>query len=325
MEQSKIIADNPIGQGLDTFRGSFNSICSSRGARISCIEQLGQEDLRNLTLPLLIALQSHTASGLLHATTGSGALRSDILRLIAAVASDFFDFDRLKPLLKAALADHLDDTLVWNRVYDAVTESTPPPRPAASSLQQTPWLRNTSSFANSSEHRKYVDDVLKEELGPMYVGLCNFYDTYFGGVADLQMASQTFFNQCQEDSDPLFEDGWKGWPKDANQDDVLSWFADFSEKLAVFADGFKSIPAHRPRRRPLAKPHQPIDGSVAKRKMDVGFVDDPQAGKDSRCQWSQILVPGELKSNPSADKASEAWLDLGRLYSLWVSYEGLGV
>ncbi len=67
--------------------------------------------------------------------------------------------------------------------------------------------------------------------------------------------------------------------------------------------------------------------------MDIGFVNDPEAGKDSRCHWSQILVPvwmpvpqalssrtnidmpqkkGELKSNPSADIASKAWLDLGR-------------
>ncbi|CAH0053938.1 unnamed protein product [Clonostachys solani] len=46
--------------------------------------------------------------------------------------------------------------------------------------------------------------------------------------------------------------------------------------------------------------------------MDVGFVNDPEASKDSRCHWSQILVPEELKSNRSADKASEAWLDLGR-------------
>ena len=38
---------------------------------------------------------------------------------------------------------------------------------------------------------------------------------------------------------------------------------------------------------------------------------DPKAGKNSRCHWSQILVPCELKSNPSADKASKAWLDLG--------------
>ena len=39
----------------------------------------------------------------------------------------------------------------------------------ASSIQQIPWWRNTSSFINSSEHRKYVHEVLKEELGPMYV------------------------------------------------------------------------------------------------------------------------------------------------------------
>ncbi|KAF4342266.1 kinase-like domain protein [Fusarium beomiforme] len=98
----------------------------------------------------------------------------------------------------------------------------------------------------------------------------------------------------------------------SGQDDVLSWFSGFSEKLAAFADDRKSVPTHQRRRRPLAKSNEPIDGPVGKRKMDVGFVNDPQAGKDSKCHWSQILVPGELKSNPSADKASEAWLDLGR-------------
>ena len=41
-------------------------------------------------------------------------------------------------------------------------------------------------------------------------------------------------------------------------------------------------------------------------------MDDPSAGVDSKCHWSQVLIPGELKSNPSADIASKAWLDLGR-------------
>lgn len=43
--QSKIIEDNPIGNGLDAFRGYFSSICE--GARVSCtpdaLEQLEQE------------------------------------------------------------------------------------------------------------------------------------------------------------------------------------------------------------------------------------------------------------------------------------------
>lgn len=63
---------------------------------------------------------------------------------------------RVKPLLSAVLNNESDE-LIWDKVYSAVTESTLPPRPL-SSFQQTPWLRNTSSFAHSFELRKYVDD-----------------------------------------------------------------------------------------------------------------------------------------------------------------------
>jgi hypothetical protein len=66
----------------------------------------------------------------------------------------------------------------------------------------------------------------------------------------------------------------------------------------------------------FAEEHQlslkPLQGSTAERKLDVGFVEDPSAGQDSKRYWSHILVPGELKSNPSADTSSKAWLDLGR-------------
>ncbi|EDU46210.1 conserved hypothetical protein [Pyrenophora tritici-repentis Pt-1C-BFP] len=121
---------------------------------------------------------------------------------MTAVNTDEFDIDRILPLLQATLREESDD-VIWNAVYDAVTESTPPPR-LTSSFQQTPLSINTGSFANSTEHRKHVDD------------------------------------------------------------------------------------------------------------LDIGFVDDPNAGVNSKCRWSQILIPGELKSNPLADKASKAWLDLGR-------------
>ncbi|KAK4135944.1 hypothetical protein BT67DRAFT_461555 [Trichocladium antarcticum] len=290
--RSTIIEDNPIGNGLDAVRASFNTVCTD------ALGQLDQEALRKLTRAFLRAAQNLPAADLLPATIRRGTLRSDLLRLELSLDSDDFDLDRIKPVLDAALADHLDDTLVWNRIYNAVTESqsTPPPRPIASSFQQTPWLRNTSSFANSSEHREYIDNVLKEELGPIYIGLQDLYKTYFGDIPNLENASETFFEQnCLGGSNPLF----------SGQDDVLSWFVVFTEKLAAFAESCDSAPAHK--RRPLAKPNKPIAGSVGKRKMDIGFMDD-----DSGYHWSQILVPGELKSNPSADRPSEARLDLGR-------------
>jgi hypothetical protein len=155
-----------------------------------------------------------------------------------------------------------------------------------------------------------VDGILKEELGHLYVGIPEFWDKYFGGVDELETASEDFFKQCLSGPSPMFNDGWTTWPTSAKEEDVLEWFSGFSRKLATFAADRRSSPS-RPRR-PLAKPNMPIDGSVGKRKLDIGFVNDPEAQTDTRCHWSRILVPGELKSNPSADKAAEAWLDLGR-------------
>ncbi|KAI1300772.1 hypothetical protein F5Y03DRAFT_223623 [Xylaria venustula] len=308
-DRSEIIRKNPIGNGLDTFYTSFNSLCESKD--ISCsgeaLNQLDDEDFQNITIDLLLALQQLRVSRVLR--FGSKTLLSDLSSLTSAVASNDFDYNRVKPLLEAVVANKPDEE-IWSQVYHAVAESTPPLRPIASSLQQTPWLRNTSSFANSSEHRKYVDDVLKEELGPMYVGLRNFHEAYFGGVAGLKTTSHAVFNKCMEGSNPLFSrEGWSGWPSDANQDSVLRWFTDISEKLATLAKEYNPTPT---RRRPLVQPNKPIQGSTAERKIDVGFVSSDEAIRNGKCHWSQILIPGELKSNPSADTASKAWLDIGR-------------
>ncbi|KAJ0368471.1 hypothetical protein COL26b_010890 [Colletotrichum chrysophilum] len=311
--QSDIIKANPIGNGLSAFRDRFNSICKDKGfvSDQHTVDRLGEEDLQILSLVLLSALQVLPAARFLRSSSGR-AFFGELSNLNAKVTSDDFDLNRAKPLLKAALADDLDDELIWRQVGNLVIEATPPPRSIASSRQQTPWLHNTSSFANSSEHRRYVDSILKEELGTMYVGLPGFRDAYFGGVVGLEAASKEFFAQCRVDgNDPFFQNGWKGWPQDANEKSVLEWLADFVKRLAVFADTQKSNTTHQ--RSLLAQPNTPMRGSAAVRKLDVGFVDNLEAGQGSRYDRKQILVPGELKSNPFADTASKAWLDLGSL------------
>ncbi|KAF6835411.1 hypothetical protein CMUS01_05785 [Colletotrichum musicola] len=271
-------------------------------------EPLQPQDVQILALILLSALQVLPAARLLRSSSGR-AFFGELSNLNAKITSDDFDLNRAKPLLRSALADDPDDELIWCQVSNLLIEATPPPRTIVSSLQQTPWLHNTSSFANSSEHRRYVDGILKEELGTMYVGLPGFRDAYFGGVVGLEAASKQFFAQCLHGSDPFFQDGWKGWPQDANESNVLEWLMDFVKKLAVF-NTQKLNTTHQ--RRLLAQPNTPIQGSTADRKLDVGFVNDLKTDLGSRYHWKQILVPGELKSNSSADTASKAWLDLGR-------------
>lgn len=267
-----------------------------------------QVELKNV-LDLTSALVGLPASRHLRSSRGGKNLLDDLSKVISAVNADDFDIERIIPLLKAVLSKEPDD-VIWDKVYAAVTESTPP-RPA-SSFQQTPWLRNTSSFANSSEHRKYVDNVLKEELGPIYVGVPGFSEAFFGKVAGLGPAAKVVLEKCKEGDNPLYreESGWQSWPEGANETDVLSWFAQLTGQLLDFAGEDQS--ALGAQRRPLTQPHQPLQGSTVDRKLDVGFVDDPSAGVNSKCHWSQILIPGELKRNPSADITSKAGLDLGR-------------
>ncbi|PYI24528.1 hypothetical protein BO99DRAFT_418643 [Aspergillus violaceofuscus CBS 115571] len=275
----QIIQSNPIGSHLNYVCSSFHSIRLSKGISCPCpqdaLHQFASEDL-------ISALQSCKASRLLPASGPGRNLHHDLSRFSTAINSDDFYLDQIKPLLEAALTDTApDDTLIWQLVYRAVLESTPPSRPTASSLSQTPWRCNTSAFANSSEYRQDVDRVLKAELGVLYVGLAGFSERFFGSIAGLEAAAGAVLAQCREGDEQLLEEGrWVGWPNDANQ----------------------------------AGPNTPIEGSTAERKIGVGLVSFTDGGVPRAlwCHWREILIPGELKSNPAADIHSKAWLDLGR-------------
>jgi hypothetical protein len=157
-----------------------------------------------------------------------------------------------------------------------------------------------------------MDDVLKQELGPIYIGVLEFHEVVFGKIQGLKETAEAIFQKCQEGENPVYhpKEGWRDWPRSAQEKDVLQWFAERVENFLDFAKDHVTFP-NTPRR-PLARPNQPLEGSTAERKLDIGFVDDLKAGGDDRYHWSRILVPGELKSNPSLDTVSKTWLDLGR-------------
>ncbi|KAG5801754.1 hypothetical protein H9Q74_013828 [Fusarium xylarioides] len=310
-DYSRIISDNPIGNKLDSFRASFDSICGHRSITRSsqAVTELAPDDLEDLALSLLSTLRSLPVASLLVSRASIGTLRNDLLKLITAITSDNFDFERIKPLLKEALADKPRDKLIWDLVSTAAVESTPPPRPIPSSIQQTPWSQNTGSFVNSSEFRQNVDPVLRSELGNLYVGIPGFCDIFFSDVPHLKAASAAVFRKCTEGDNPLFgSEGWRGWPIGAKESDVLAWFGDVIPTLETLVDKRYAIPT---RRKLLAQPRTPLRGSTGKRSMDIGFVNsDITYNPDSRYCWSHILVAGERKSNPKADIASIAWIDL---------------
>ncbi|KAM5429321.1 hypothetical protein McanMca71_007718 [Microsporum canis] len=301
--RSEIINSHPIGDRLDTFEDLYG-VCQpifDSGAPIS-VEGDMKDNAKNRVLDFLVALPTISTCRILRSARGSGALYTDILRIAAN-----FEVKPLLPLLKAVRDKEPDET-IWDKVYEAVTESTPLPCPL--SFRQTPWSRNTGSSINSNEYRTDTDNLLKEELDDLYIDIPGFYDVFFRDTAE-QFYAQEVFERCKEGDDPLYRegDGWTGWPEDAKERPVLTWMSRIIGRITQI---FEEHTSSEVQRRPLAQPHTPLKGSTADRKLDVGFVDNPEADENSRCHWSQILVLGELKNDQNYDIQSRAWLDLGR-------------
>jgi hypothetical protein len=55
-----------------------------------------------------------------------------------------------------------------------------------------------------SEYRKYVDNILKEELGPLYIGIPGLYKVFFRGVEGLKEVSAVVFKKYKEGNNPLY-------------------------------------------------------------------------------------------------------------------------
>lgn len=95
------------------------------------------------------------------------------------------------------------------QIYAAVTESTPS-SPPASAFQQVLWLRNTSSFTNSIEYRKYVDERAEGGAGSYTFGCLASPKPSLGRL-------QAWVREVQKGDNPLYreEGGWQSWPKES--------------------------------------------------------------------------------------------------------------
>ena len=58
-----------------------------------------------------------------------------------------------------------------------------------------------------SKHKKYIDNVLKEELGPLYIGIPGLYKAFFKRVKGLKEASAVVFKKCKEGDNLLYIKG----------------------------------------------------------------------------------------------------------------------
>ncbi|KAG6042678.1 hypothetical protein E4U39_005571 [Claviceps sp. Clav50 group G5] len=274
----------------------FRMLAESMHVRESAdLEGLSAKDLRILAILLLNGLRDHPAGELLHQLSGK-RISERFWPVNAATP-----LPRLKRLLSGAI-DQVDDEDLWKQVKRFITKDFPP------------TSHNGGFVANSSEHRKYVNHLMKEELDQINVDIPHLLQTFFPSSVDgLKKRSRDFFMKCKRGRTPRYKDDtWTDWPTRAVEKNVFRWLKRFCKRLQKFDRRSRPDISHR--RRLLGTRSEAIDEySVIKQELNVGFVDAsyPKHGsKDGKHPWPQILVPAGLNCNPVADKTGEAWHDL---------------
>lgn len=346
--RTKIVQIKPIGYGLTGFRKSFTSACNALDIPLSdALQHISGEGtvvsrthdssltpivLQNLLLDLILAIQSLPASRSLPSKNDKGNLFGDLITLSSAVNAGSVDIEKIVPLLKAVLNND-DDELIWDNVYNAVTsalssytaltlaaEPKTPPRsgpPFTTSFQQTPWTFTTGSFVDTSDLRKDVDPILKGEVKDnLQLDHPDFFNTFFGQVSQLRDMATAVFQSCKDADSPLFTAGvgWLDWPEGCEESKVLQFLRRQIDQFVLFAEEQGFRPSKR--RCCVTTPNKPIPGSVSRRKLDVGLAYTSNMEREdshrNSFDWSHILIPGELKSNPLEDNYNSTWLDLVR-------------
>lgn len=324
-DSQEIISRNPIGSGLDQYRDLVRAKCEAQGLPPGAFQQLDGEALKEILIRLLLSLLSLPAAQSLRSR--SGHLFVALSSLVGRVHAGNFDRGWLVPLLEVALdADADSDLGVWETVIKYVQESTPPPQAGAvpsqqtppeqrtaSVAQQTPLSVNSGSLVNTSELRRDMDHVLSQELSNIYVNVPNFCQTYIG-LDSLEHIATSVLERCTQGDDPLFNEGWVGWPQNPEEDHVLAWFSNLNEKLVNLARNADPSLQLQQLPRLRTKPKEPIVGSTAKRMMDIGYVGfvDSDEAIDSKHHWRHVMIVGELKKNPKTDNRSGSWLHVAR-------------
>ncbi|KAI9765372.1 MAG: hypothetical protein M1840_007452 [Geoglossum simile] len=301
MADLEIIKSKPIGEGLNAFR-SLNTYTDIP-------DRVEDEDLKDLVLHLILALQSLPVVCLLRCPSSHDTLKTFLLRLSPQVELGDFDVRLVIPLLTKVL-DKAQDVDIWDAVYDLVTitQSTPPPRPLLY-LNRTSISFNTGSLANISKYRKYFDGALKDELdSSFYVDVPGFFDAFFSGVIVLQSLAKG--------EDPLYkaEGSWRYWPKEVPEKEVLEWFKDVINKFLRFTEENSSTP--KVGRRPLGQPGQHLSGFTVKQKLDIGFANGIETSKKLRL--------GGIASSPFDINKEGLQFVSAVLGYLWMNEEQLG-
>jgi hypothetical protein len=167
--------------------------------------------LKNIIFDLFLALQNLIIIRYLPSPNRRGIFFGDFIKFASIIDSDNFDIKFIIPILNKINKNEFDK-IILNTIYNFITESIFFLRQISYS-HQIPISFNTGSFVNTSENRKYFNNMLKEEFDlSLYINISDFFDIFFDEVANLTSITDIIFKKYKGGKDPLYnkkEDSWR--------------------------------------------------------------------------------------------------------------------
>ncbi|KAG6091256.1 hypothetical protein E4U31_007267, partial [Claviceps sp. LM219 group G6] len=202
--------------------------------------------------------------------------------------------------------------------------ATTSPDSTVSNHFQSPSQYTTDYVTSSSEYREDTNLLLKNKLkGRLNIDTPGFFDAFFPS-SDYQQTAENFLDRCKAGVVPALHNGWDTWPDGAAETEVVTWLKLFTDELEQFSRAsFSSDVSHR--RAVLGIPRKPCRDSVAMHELDVGFVPaaDLEGGaQSSTYSCARMLARGELRRDPTDDKAQETRLAIAKIAQDMLTAQG---
>jgi hypothetical protein len=342
-QEAEVCDTNPIHDALDGFREAFTELfeidnsdsfrdlvnslmtMTNNGEPIYHVYYVadGLQVARNLIRKLFVILLSLPAASLLQSRQSTEPIIDSIALCISQLSSGELNVNATALLLERVI-QRAPDHDIWCAVYNLFSPSTPvdtsayqPRQPVTvNRVPDTPFSFKVGSVYNTGESRKYMDTLIKNEMKDhIYLDLPEFFGAFFDSVDNLSGLVDDAFAHCQ-DNGHYNTNCWMGFPDTCEEPRIATWFQ--NEVYDIVESALHSNANHEHAvalnsRRVVSSPEQPVLGSTAPRKLDIGFAALDRLSEDvPSYSWKDILVPGELKKNQSDDRTPSTWHDLGR-------------
>ena len=235
---------------------------------------------------------------------GQRSLAED-LQEISFIALQSMEMARIPvaDLLLVACDKSNSDRDLWFKCYQVVEQWSRNGLQYRPAVDQTPSKTHSGSVQQTDESKKDMDPILRSELGHIHVDVQGFFEQFFDKQNGLLKLSEIVLGNCRAGKNPLLIEGsgWADWPEVPEQKAVVAWLQQIWGKFLKYA------PESYAPRELLDCLDKPLTGSVGKKKPDLCLLNGRTRGQSD---WSQILVPGELKQAVNMDCKYETIIQL---------------